>query len=139
MIAGIIQDRDYFHDFVEPHIDGDRVTYLGSVGPQRRQEVLGGARALLHLIGFDEPFGFSVVEAMACGTPVIAHPRGSMPEIVRPGVNGYLVATLQEAVNAVDDARQLDRRIVRRSIEQHFDAARMVDEYLALYHRILGK
>ena len=105
VIAGIIQDRDYFHDFVEPHIDGDRVTYLGSVGPQRRQEVLGGARALLHLIGFDEPFGFSVVEAMACGTPVIAHPRGSMPEIVRPGVNGYLVATLQEAVNAVDDAR----------------------------------
>jgi glycosyltransferase involved in cell wall biosynthesis len=139
VIAGIIQDREYFENFVEPHIDGDRVTFLGSVGPERRQEVLGGARALLHLIDFDEPFGFSVVEAMACGTPVIAHPRGSMPEIIRPGVSGFLVATLEEAVIAVDDARRLDRRVVRRSIEQQFDAARMVDEYLALYHRIVGE
>ena len=139
VIAGIVQDAEYFEHEVEPHIDGDRVTYLGPVGPRRRQEVLGGARALLHLIDFDEPFGFSVVEAMACGTPVIAHPRGSMPEIVQPGVNGYLVADLDEAVEAVGDAAHLDRPGVRDSIEGRFGVARMVDEYLALYYRILDE
>ena len=137
VIAGIIQDREYFERSVEPHVDGDRVSYLGAVGPTRRQEVLGGARSLLHLIDFDEPFGFSVVEAMACGTPVIAYRRGSMPEIIDPGVNGYLVATAGEAVDAVGDARHLDRLVVRQSIEGKFGAARMVDDYVALYHRIL--
>ena len=82
---------------VEPHIDGDRVTYLGSVGPERRAEVLGAAAALLHPIAFAEPFGLSVVEAMACGTPVIAYPRGSMPELVTPGVTGFLVDGVQAA------------------------------------------
>ena len=138
VIAGIVQDHRYFERSVVPHIDGDRVTYLGAVGPQQRQEVLGTARALLHLIDFDEPFGFSVVEAMACGTPVIAHPRGSMPEIIRPGVNGYLVSTADEAVVAVGDVGGLDRPAVRRSIEGRFDAARMVDDYLALYRRLLA-
>ena len=139
VIAGIIQDHEYFEHSVAPHIDGDRVTYLGAVGPKQRQEVLGAARALLHLIDFDEPFGFSVVEAMACGTPVIAHPRGSMPEIIRPGVNGYLVSTTDEAVAAVSDTGELDRPTVRHSIEDRFDAARMVDDYLALYRRILAE
>ena len=139
VIAGIVQDREYFETSVEPHVDGDRVTYLGPVGPDRRQEVLGNARALLHLIDFDEPFGFSVVEAMACGTPVIAHARGSMPEIIQPGINGYLVSTTDEAIAAVRDAGRLDRLGVRHSIERRFDAARMVDDYLALYHQILAK
>lgn len=139
VIAGIIHDREYFETLVEPHIDGHRVTFLGSVGPNQRQEVLGGAAALLHLIDFDEPFGFSVVEAMACGTPVIAHPRGSMPEIVQPGVNGFLVSTRAEAIDAVTDACMLDRVGVRRSIEGRFDAARMVDDYVSLYHRVLGQ
>jgi glycosyltransferase involved in cell wall biosynthesis len=137
VIAGIIQDAEYFERSVEPHVDGDRVTYLGPVGPRRRQEVLGGARALLHLIDFDEPFGFSVVEAMACGTPVVARPRGSMPEIIRPGINGHLVGDVDEAVEALGEAAHLDRLVVRESIEGRFGAARMVDEYLALYHRIL--
>ena len=139
VIAGIIQDHEYFERFVAPHIDGDRVSYLGAVGPTQRQEVLGAARALLHLIDFDEPFGFSVVEAMACGTPVIAHPRGSMPEIIRPDVNGYLVATTDEAVAAVGDVGELDRPTVRHSIEGRFDVARMVDDYVALYRKILAR
>ncbi|MDF1596365.1 MAG: glycosyltransferase family 4 protein [Acidimicrobiia bacterium] len=137
VIAGIVQDREYFERAVEPHIDGDRVSYLGPVGPEVRQEVLGGARALLHLIDFDEPFGFSVVEAMACGTPVIAHQRGSMGEIIQPGVNGFLVSTGEEAVAAARDAGLLDRPGVRNSIVGRFDAARMVDDYLRLYRRIL--
>jgi glycosyltransferase involved in cell wall biosynthesis len=139
VIAGIIQDREYFEAAVEPHIDGDRVVYLGPVGPEQRQSILGNAAALLHLIEFDEPFGFSVVEAMACGTPVIAHARGSMPEIVQPGVNGFLVSTRGETVDAIGEARRLDRAAVRRSIEERFGVARMVDDYLTLYHRLLGR
>ena len=108
MIAGIIQDHEYFTRFVEPHVDGTRVRYIGPVAPDRRGDLLGRARALLHLVNFDEPFGFSVVEAMACGTPVIASSRGSMPEIVREGENGFLVGSLDEAVAAVGASDALD-------------------------------
>lgn len=137
VIAGIVQDQAYFDEMVAPHVDGHQVTYLGPVGPSERQRVLGSARALLHLIDFDEPFGFSVVEAMACGTPVIASRRGSMPEIVTPRVNGALVDTRQEAVAAVGTVAALDRPGVRQSIQEHFAVDRMVDAYLALYHRLL--
>ena len=137
-IAGIVQDTDYFEQLVEPRIDGDRVRYLGPIGPDRRGDLLGGARALLHLVNFDEPFGFSVVEAMACGTPVIASARGSMPEIVRDGENGFLVRSLDEAVAAVRRVDGLYRAGVRASVERRFDVNRMVDDYLALYRRIVN-
>ena len=136
-IAGIVQDAAYFHERVRPHLDGERVTYVGSVGPTERAALLGRSAAMLHLIDFEEPFGFSVVESMACGTPVVAMRRGSMPEIVRPGVNGALVSTLEEATAAIDVVRRLDRFGVRASIERRFDVSRMVDEYLALYRRIV--
>ena len=106
------------------------------MGPDRRGDLLGGARALLHLVNFDEPFGFSVVEAMACGTPVVASARGSMPEIVRDGESGFLVGGLDEAVAAVGRVEGLDRAAVRASVERRFDVNRMVDDYLALYRRI---
>jgi glycosyltransferase involved in cell wall biosynthesis len=137
VIAGIVQDREYFERFVAPRVDGEWVTYVGPVGPDRRGEVLGGARALLHLVSFDEPFGFSVVEAMACGTPVIAHPRGSMSEIVRHGENGFLVATVDDAVTAAHGSAGLNARAVRASVEHRFGADRMVDEYLELYRRVV--
>ena len=136
-IAGIVQDAAYFEERVRPHLDGERVTYVGSVGPAERGALLGGAMAMLHLINFEEPFGFSVVESMACGTPVIARRRGSMPEIVRHGENGSLVDSLDEAVAAVEDVRGLDRTMVRASVEHRFDVSRMVDDYLALYRRIV--
>jgi glycosyltransferase involved in cell wall biosynthesis len=136
-IAGIIQDRDYFEQLVEPRLDGARISYVGPVGPDRRGDLLGGARALLHLVNFDEPFGFSVVEAMACGTPVIAPRRGSMPEIIRDGENGFLVDNQDEAVAAVDASSSLDRVAVRASVEGRFDVERMVDDYLALYERVV--
>jgi glycosyltransferase involved in cell wall biosynthesis len=138
VIAGIVQDEEYFDRLVAPRVDGERIDYVGAVGPAERGELLGGAVALLHLIDFDEPFGFSVIEAMACGTPVIAHARGSMSEIVRDGENGFLVASFAEAVAAVEASVALDRGVVRASVEQRFDVDRMVDDYLRLYRTVVG-
>ncbi len=138
VICGIVQDVGYFREQVEPHIDGDRVRYLGSVGPERRAEVLGAAAALLHPIAFPEPFGLSVVEAMACGTPVIAYPLGSMPEVVDPGLTGFLVDGVEQAAAVVDRAAALDRGAIRRVAERRFGAARMVDDYRAVYERLIG-
>jgi glycosyltransferase involved in cell wall biosynthesis len=138
VIAGIVQDRDYFEREVEPHIDGDRVRFVGAVGPEGKCELLGGARALMHIVSFDEPFGFSVVEAMACGTPVIASRRGSMPEIISDGVNGQLVDSVAGAVGAMAAIADLEPERVRASVERRFDKDRMVDEYIAVYRRIVG-
>ena len=136
-IAGIIQDEGYSTRFVKPRLDGEQIRYIGPVGPDRRVSLLGGAMALLHLVNFDEPFGFSVVEAMAWGTPVIVRPRGSMPEIVRDGENGFLVRSVAQAVDAVPAAQAIDRMVVRRSVERRFDSNRMVDDYIAVYHRVV--
>ena len=138
VIAGIVQDRDYFERFVEPRVDGAQVRYVGPVDRERRASVLGGATALLHLIDFDEPFGFSVVEAMACGTPVVARRRGSMAEIILHGEDGFLVDTVDDAVAAVRAAKTLDRKAVRASVERRFDVQRMVDEYVAVYRQVVG-
>lgn len=136
VIAGIVQDADYFRRAVEPELS-DYITYIGPVGPEHRGEVLGGATALIHLINFAEPFGLSVVEAMACGTPVIARPLGSMPELITPHENGFLVDTLEEAADAVASCQQLDRGKVRASVEHRFSVERMVDDYVRAYERIL--
>jgi len=137
VIAGIVQDEAYFQQQVEPHIDGSTVEYIGSVGPEKRQQVLGGALALLHLIHFDEPFGLSVVESMACGTPVIAFGRGSMPEIIRDGSTGFIVDDVDAAVQAVDRITSIDRRACRDEVEERFSCQRMAHEYVKVYHKIL--
>lgn len=136
MIAGIIQDHEYFDTQVKPHIDGTTVEYLGSVGPAQRAEVLGRALALLHLISFDEPFGLSVIESMACGTPVIAFNRGSMPEIIRDGETGYLVADIEGAINAVGDIGSIDRADCRADVQKRFTSARMARNYVRVYEKI---
>ena len=138
LLAGIVQDERYFEELVAPRVDGERVRYLGAVGPDARTALLGRARALVHLVNFDEPFGFSVVEAMACGTPVVASPRGSLPELVRPGENGFLVSSIADAATALDAAAGLDRGRVRASVERRFAVERMVGDYLALYRRIVA-
>jgi glycosyltransferase involved in cell wall biosynthesis len=137
LICGIIQDAEYFNTAVQPHIDDNAVVYLGSVGPERRAEVLGSALALLHPIDFDEPFGLSVVEAMACGTPVIAYHRGSMPEVVDIGQTGFLVDNAVAAAAAVNDVAGLDRGKCRDVATRRFSAERMVLDYVAVYEQVL--
>lgn len=137
-MAGIVQDREYWRERVEPHIDGVHVIYEGAVGPEKRARLLGRARALLHPIHFEEPFGLSVVEAMACGTPVIAYPRGSMPEIVQSGENGWRVEDVDEAVEAVGRLGEISRARCREIVQERFSVERMVGDYMSVYETILG-
>ncbi|TWU25229.1 D-inositol 3-phosphate glycosyltransferase [Novipirellula galeiformis] len=137
-IYGIVQDNAYYQTQVVPADDGVYATYHGVVGGTNRLNALGNARALLHLINFDEPFGLSVIEAMACGTPVIASRRGSMPELIDHGVTGFLVNSVEEASQAIERIDEIDRSRVRQAVAERFTIDRMADEYLALYHRILG-
>ncbi len=139
VICGIVQDAEYFAQRVEPHIDGDRVVYRGSVGPAERAQVLGSAAALLHPIFFDEPFGLSVVEAMACGTPVIAYRRGSMSEVIDDGVTGFAVSGMEDAVASLPRALALDRGAVRSRARARFDVDRMVDTYLGVYRALVSE
>ncbi|MCB2168977.1 MAG: glycosyltransferase family 4 protein [Deltaproteobacteria bacterium] len=138
ILAGIIQDQAYFDHYVAPHIDDDTVTYVGSVAPAARNRLLGNACALLHPIQFDEPFGLSVIESMACGTPVIAFNRGSMPELIETGKNGFLVDNMDEAIERVARIKEIDRATCRRHVEHHFTVKRMVQEYIHVYERILA-
>ena len=137
-IAGIVQDEAYFENEIVPRLDGDRVQFVGPVLAEDRSSFLGGALALLHLIDFDEPFGLSVVEAMACGTPVIAFDRGSMPEVIIDGTTGSLVSDVASAAAAIMEVGQLDRRTVREVAVRRFSSDRMVDEYVAAYQHVIA-
>lgn len=135
---GVVQDEAYHRREVMPYVDGETVLYHGSVGGAERIAALGKAKALLHLINFDEPFGLSVVEAMASGTPVVAMRRGSMPELIEHGRTGFLVTSLDEAMVAARKASDLDRRVVAQAARERFSVERMADDYLNLYRRILA-
>ncbi len=137
-MAGIIQDRAYFREFIEPQVDGGQIIYMGSVLPPERDILLGNALALLHPINFNEPFGLSVIEAMGTGTPVIAFPHGSMKEIILHGTTGYLVHSIEEAVDAVHSISKINRFDCRRHVEKNFTKEIMAGNYLAAYKKILG-
>ena len=139
VIAGIVHDQRYFDDEVAPHVDGDHVRYIGPVGANARSDVLGRAHGLLHLIDFDEPFGLSVVEAMACGTPVIAFRRGSMPELIDEGVTGMIVDDVEMAARAVDRLGGLDRTTIRETAVRRFSRDRMICDYESVYEQILSR
>jgi len=138
LIAGIIQDEHYYKTRVRPYIDNRNIVYLGSLGPEKRNEILGGAYALLHPISFAEPFGLSVIEAMACGTPVIAFNLGSMPEVLQDGVTGFLVENLEEAISKIDKIPSLNRSCCRQWVQKKFSLERMTQEYVSVYQRILA-
>jgi glycosyltransferase involved in cell wall biosynthesis len=138
MVAGIIQDESYFQTEIAPYIDNGSVVYVGSVGPEARNVLLANAYALLHPINFEEPFGLSVIESMACGTPVLAYDRGSMKEVIKDGETGYLVQDKAEAVSCVQRIETIDRRHCREWVEEKFSQNRMVQDYIKVYQQILG-
>jgi glycosyltransferase involved in cell wall biosynthesis len=139
VMAGIVQDQGYYEREVAPAVDGARVSYDGPVGGATRTRLLGGSRALLHLINFDEPFGLSVIEAMACGTPVIARNRGSMRELIDHGVTGFLVDDLDGAVDAIARIGEIDRAACRAAVAARFTVDHMADRYVSLYRKLLGR
>jgi glycosyltransferase involved in cell wall biosynthesis len=139
IICGPVVDARYFAEQVEPFLDDERVIHLGSIGPGERSRVLGRSAVLLHPIQFAEPFGLAVIEAMACGTPVVAYRRGSMSELIDEGVTGFTVMDAAAAVDAVGTAAQLDRSVVRATAERRFSAERMVDDYRAIYRTLVNR
>jgi glycosyltransferase involved in cell wall biosynthesis len=136
-IAAIPQDETYFREQVAPHIDGDRVQFLGAVEREARNELLGNALALVHMTTRPERFGLTTIEAMACGTPVLGARMGSIPEIVVDGVTGFLCDSVDDAVEKVPLLASLDRRSCRMHVEQEFSLERMIDRYLEAYARAL--
>lgn len=138
LIAGIIQDGSYFENKVKPFLN-DQIVYIGEAGPEKRNELMKNALALLHPINFDEPFGLSVAEAMLCGTPVIAFNRGAMPELIVHGKTGFLLENVDEATEAVADIATLKRDECRKWSSEQFSQEKMVNEYLKLYHQVLAR
>jgi glycosyltransferase involved in cell wall biosynthesis len=138
VIAGNVADAEYFRAEVAPHIDNATVHYIGEVDDGAKSRMLGGSSALLMPIDWDEPFGIVMAEAFACGTPVIGFRRGSVPEIVREGMNGFVVNDVAQAAAAVDQLPRIDRGAVRRDCETRFSCDRVVDAYERLYAEVLG-
>ena len=129
-------DSGYFHAVIEPLLAGPLIEFIGEIGDSQKSEFLGGAEALLFPIDWPEPFGLVMIEAMACGTPVVAWRRGSTPEVIEPGLTGFLVDTDAEADAAVRRARRLDRRNVRRRFELRFSATAMARRYVDLFEQL---
>lgn len=130
-------DRAYFESRIEPLLSDPLVQFLGEVNDAQKNELLGNALAMLFPIAWPEPFGLVMIEAAACGTPVIAYPCGSVPEIVEDGVTGLIVRDLDEAAHAVARARMLDRTHIRKRFEHRFTVERMTSKYLDAYSRLL--
>lgn len=140
IMAGVLQDqyRDYFEEKVAPLIDGEQIVYEGEVSDERKRELFAHAHAFLFPITWPEPFGLVMIEALACGTPVVAMRQGSVPEVVDDGVTGFVVDDLEAFVTAVGRVGEIDPAVCRRTVEERFTVQRMVADYEAIYRRVLG-
>lgn len=138
-IGGDVQPvyQKYFDEMVKPEIDGEFIHYLGELDLKGKNELFGGALAMLFPISWDEPFGLVMIEAMACGTPVIALRRGSVPEVVKDGVSGCVCDSVEEMIERYEEAANLDRKGIRAYAEKHFSASRMAQDHIELYKNLL--
>jgi glycosyltransferase involved in cell wall biosynthesis len=132
-------DRRYFEELIKPLLAAPDIEFIGEIGDYQKSEFLGNAAALLFPIAWPEPFGLAMIEAMACGTPVIAFRRASVPEIVDDGVTGFIVDGEDEAAQAAIELSRIDRARVRRVFEERFTARRMAEDYLAVYRRLIAR
>src|SRR4029078_2435950 len=131
-------DEAYFRTQIEPLLAGGGVEFIGEIHDHQKSEFLGGAQALLFPIDWSEPFGLAMIEAMACGTPVLAFRCGSVPEIIEDGLTGAIVDSMEEAIVALPQVMALDRKKVRQRFEQRFSATRMAKDYVRVYHKLLA-
>ena len=138
IIAGFIQDEKYYNQHVKPFIDGTQIIYTGNAGPEERDELLGGAYALLHPINFKEPFGLSVAEGMFCGTPVIAFNKGSMQELIDDKKTGFLVNNVEEAADVIPLVKNIDRNYCYQWAQSKFSTEKMTEDYIKVYEKVLS-
>lgn len=131
-------DKAYFEERIEPLLDDPLVEFIGEIDDSGKDGFLGGARALLFPIDWPEPFGISMIESLACGTPVVAFRGGSVDEVIDSGVTGFVVETIEDAVEAVQRIDTLDRRACRAAFEERFAVRRMADAYVDIYARVIG-
>lgn len=136
IISGLIQDENYFEKKVKPFINNDNIVYVGNSAAKERDKLLGEAYALLHPIRFNEPFGLSVAEAMLCGTPVIAFNRGSMPELIEDAKTGFLVDTIEQAAESVNNISSIKREYCCQWATSKFSRKKMIDGYLDVYEKV---
>lgn len=134
-----VVDKTYFHETIEPMLDGPGVEFIGEIGERQKQDFIGNARAVLFPIDWPEPFGLVMIEALACGTPVLAFKNGSVPEVLDDGLTGRIVENVEEAIRALPDVMALNRRAIRRTFEERFSVTRMANDYVRLYRKILNK
>ncbi len=130
-------DRHYYEEVIKPMLKGPYIDFIGEIGEHEKDEFLGNAYALIFLIDWPEPFGLVMIEAMACGTPIVAYRRGSVPEIIDDGVTGFVVESMDEALKAVENISSISRRRCREVFEKRFTAERMAQDYLSIYRRII--
>ena len=132
-------DKDFFDAHIQPTLNHELIEFIGEIGDLEKNEFLANAAALLFPINWSEPFGIVLIEAMACGLPVIAYPLGSVPEIIEEGVSGFLVHNIQEAIRAVKNLSAIDRQSCRKAFERRFSDKRMAHDYLTIYERIVKR
>jgi len=132
-------EKEYFHEVIEPLLKNPLVEFIGEIGEADKQDFLGNAMALLFLIDWPEPFGLAMIEALACGTPVIAYGHGSVPEVIQDGVTGFIVHDQQEAESAIGRVPALRRADCRRAFEERFSVSRMTEDYVAIYRKLLER
>jgi glycosyltransferase involved in cell wall biosynthesis len=129
-------DRAYYEEQIAPLLDGPGVEYIGEIGEKDKNDFLGGAHALVFPVDWPEPFGLVMIEAMACGTPVITYRRGSIPEVIDEGVTGFIVGSVEEGIRAVERASTLSRERCRAVFEERFSVARMASDYVKVYEHL---
>ncbi len=134
-----LTDKEYFNKKIKPLIDGKLIKFIGEVNHHSKVKLLRNAAALLCLIQWEEPFGLVMIEALACGTPVIANKRGSVSEIIQNGKTGFIVKNINEAVKAIRNIDQIDRYNCRRSAEEKFSVEKMAEEYEEIYYKLLER
>jgi glycosyltransferase involved in cell wall biosynthesis len=134
-----VVDREYFSAVIEPKIKPPMIEYIGEIDDRQKSEFLGGAMALMFSIDWPEPFGLAMIESLACGTPVIARPCGAVPEVIRPGVTGFLASEIDELVDAVGKIDSISRARCRREFEERFTSEVMVAKYEKIYHCLIAQ